>query len=235
MDSTIAAAGAPLTVCFEDEVLIPPEVGEHAAFRRWILSDARPERGRIDYLSGRIEVDMSPEELQTHGVPKGRLYGYIDGVVTGRNLGQLFVDSTLLSSTEAGLTCEPDVLFVSWEALRSGRVRYLPGPAKRPGRKMEVEGAADLAVEVVSDTSEGKDTRRLPPLYAAAGVRELWLADARGPQVQFRIFHLHEGAYREAPADAGGFRESRVLGRRLRLRREPGPVAETWVYFVDEA
>jgi Uma2 family endonuclease len=228
-------AAAPLTVCFEDEVLIPPEVGDHAAFRRWILSEARPERGRIDYLCGRIEVDMSPEEIQTHGVPKGRLHAYIDGVVTESNLGQTFVDSTLLTSTEAGLSCEPDVLFVSWEALQSGPVRYLPGPAKRPGRKMEVEGAADLAVEVVSDTSEGKDTRRLPPLYAAAGVRELWLADARGPQIEFRILHLHEGAYRQAPADANGFYKSRVLGRGLRLRREPGPVPETWVYFVDEA
>lgn len=225
---------SPLTVCFEDEVLIPPDVGDHAAFRRWILSGAVPERGRIDYLHGRIEVDMSPEEIQTHAVPKGRLYAYIDRVVTELGLGQVFVDSTLLTSPKAGLSCEPDVLFVSWDALRSGRVRYMPGPAKRPGRKMEVEGAADLAVEVVSDTSEGKDTHRLPPLYAAAGVSELWLVDARGQQIELRVLHLQEGSYRETPLDAKGFQSSRILGRSLRLRREPGPVPETFVYFVDE-
>ena len=39
-------------------------------FRRWARSDRFPERGRIDYLAGDLEVDMSPEDLYTHGTVK---------------------------------------------------------------------------------------------------------------------------------------------------------------------
>ncbi len=37
------------------------------------------------------------------------------------------------------------------------------------GRYVELEGAPDLVVEIVSDSSVAKDTQRLPPRYAAAG------------------------------------------------------------------
>lgn len=223
-----------VSVWIEDELLVPPGIDSLDAFRLWLYSEAFPERGRIDYLQGAIEVDMSPEELQTHAIPKVDLAFFINRVVREGNLGQVFVDRTRLGSDLADLNCEPDVLYVSWEALRSGRVRYLPGSPASPERLMEVHGGADLAVEVVSRGSVSKDTRRLPPLYAKAGVLELWLADARRAELRFQIFHLHEDAYVEALPDAEGYRLSRVLGRRLRLRRELGPVPATWIYTVED-
>ena len=99
---------------------------------------------------------------------------------------------------------------------------------------MEVEGAADLVVEVVSDSSVGKDRVRLPPLYARAGVLELWVADGRGAELTFQIFHPEGTVYQPAPADGDGFQRSRVLGRRIRLHREPWELPDTWRYFVDE-
>ena len=39
-------------------------------FRRWALSDDFPETGRIDFIEGRIEVDMAPEDLFCHGTLK---------------------------------------------------------------------------------------------------------------------------------------------------------------------
>jgi Uma2 family endonuclease len=224
-----------MTVRIEDALTIPPDVGDLAAFRRWALSDRFPGSGRIDYLQGVIEVDMSPEDLQTHGVPKSALAVYVGQVVSAGNLGQLYIDRARLSADPAGLSCEPDLLFVSWAALRDGRVRYKPASLRRPERKIEVEGAADLAVEVVSDSSVRKDTKRLPPLYAAAGVRELWIADARGARLKFQIFHLHKGKYRPAAAEARGFQRSEVLGRSIRLRRRRGPVPDTWIFTVQEA
>jgi Uma2 family endonuclease len=204
------------------------------SFRNWAESEDFPQSGRIDYLAGSIEVDMSPEDLQTHGTPKGEIHAYVHALVKRENLGQVFVDRTVLSSQAANLHCEPDILYVSLEALKAGRVRYRPSARKRD-HYTEVEGAADLAVEVVSDSSVGKDMQRLPPLYAQAGLRELWLVDARGEELRFEILHLHEGAYRPAPADKKGFRKSLVLGRRLRLRREPWELPGTWQYSVEEA
>jgi len=222
-------------VRLQDRVVIPAEAGEFSAFRCWTFSTDFPESGRIDYLQGTIEVDMSPEELQTHGSLKGRLYAYIDRVVTEANLGQVFVDSTRLSCPEVGLSCEPDVLFISLEALRSGRVRYVPLSTAQPQRLVEIEGGADLVVEVVSDSSVGKDTERLPPLYARAGVRELWIADGRRADLQFQIYHLRESQYRPAPVKGDGLQWSDVIGRWIRLRREGWELPGTWRYFVDEA
>lgn len=224
---------ARAAVRMEDGTVIPADVGDLEGFRRWARSPEFPERGRIDYLEGTLEVDMSPEELQSHGALKVKLVTWIQQVVEDEDLGQVFADRTRLSSPEAGLSCEPDVLFVSLRALQEGRVRYRPS---REGseRLIEVEGAATLAVEVVSDSSVEKDTRRLPPLYARAGLEELWIADARGPELRFQIHHLEGQGYVPAPLDAEGFQQSRVLSRRLRLRREPWLLPGTWRYRVDE-
>jgi Uma2 family endonuclease len=222
-------------------ILIPAEAATSLdAFRLWARSEEFPERGRIDYLQGTIEVDMTPERLESHGIPKTELVAYIHRIVKGSKAGRVFSDRARLSSPDGQLSCEPDVLFVSWESLESGRARYV-GPSPDDLDAVEIEGAADLAVEVVSKRSVGKDAKRLPPLYAKAGVRELWLVDARtlkrqtAPPPRFQVLHLHEGAYRTAAVDAEGFQESRVLGRRLRLRREPARLPDTWDHFVDEA
>jgi Uma2 family endonuclease len=53
----------------------------------------------------------------------------------------------------------------------------VPKAGAEPGRYIDVEGPPDLIVEIVSDTSVAKDTRRLPEAYFRAGVAEFWLAD----------------------------------------------------------
>lgn len=221
-------------VIIEEEIRIPDTARAFAGFRAWSLSDKFPESGRIDYLAGTIEVDMSPEHLQNHGAPKSKLCAYIFNVVEANNLGQVFVDCTRLVHPAVGLSCEPDIVFVSLDALRSGRARYV---ASKADKMMEVEGAATLVVEVVSDSSVQKDLKRLPLLYAKAGVEELWLVDARGTkgsELRFDILHLHGGNWRHAPVDPNRFQISRVLTRSLRFRREPWELPGTWQYFVDE-
>jgi Uma2 family endonuclease len=225
-----------LAVRFHDELLVVPAEAATGieAFRRWSVSSDFPERGRIDYLDGAIEVDMTPERLETHGNPKGKIHAAVLRIVEEENLGRVYVDRTRLYSGPAGLSCEPDVLFVSLQSLRRGRVRFVPAAAGTQDF-VEVEGAADLAVEVVSDGSVEKDTRLLPPLYAAAGVRELWLVDCRGEPIDFRILHLRAGRYVQARSDADGYRLSHVLGRRFRLRRQPWELPGTWLYHLDQA
>ncbi|MCZ6795154.1 MAG: hypothetical protein O7J95_16240 [Planctomycetota bacterium] len=55
---------------FEERLHIPLDVGSLDAFRRWALSDDFPEEGRIDFVASQIEVDMSREDLFTHGTVK---------------------------------------------------------------------------------------------------------------------------------------------------------------------
>ncbi len=78
---------------------------------------------------------------------------------------------------------------------------------------------SDLIVEIVSDASVRKDTERLPGLYHAAGVREFWLVDARGPDLVFRIHRPGASGYEPALASPDGFQYSAVLDRWYQLHR----------------
>jgi len=191
-------------------------------FRRWSHSEQFPERGRIDYLQGDIEVDMSPEDLDTHGTVKVAIASRLHALVAEQGRGYVYVDRARVVSPAAGLSVEPDVVVVLWESLDAGRIRKVPSTPPRPGRYVELEGAPDLVVEVVSNSSVGKDRKRLPALYARAGVPELWLVDARGDTPAFEVWSLKAGGYDQVAVDGpppDGWTSSSVLGCRFRLQR----------------
>jgi Uma2 family endonuclease len=207
----------------DDTVDIPDTACTLEGFRAWALSRDFPERGRIDYLAGSIEVDMSPEELRTHVLVKTAIGVTLHELVARRETGNVYIDGARVSSPAGRLSVEPDVVVVLWDSLDAERIREVPSP--RTGKYMELEGAPDLVVEVVSDSSIGKDLRRLPPLYAAAGIPELWLVDARGRKgIRFDIRTLEADGYRRVEPDEGGWTFSPQLGVRFRLRQlEPRP------------
>ncbi|MBN2217701.1 MAG: Uma2 family endonuclease [Pirellulales bacterium] len=205
------------TVLFDERVEIPLDIRSLTDFRRWALSEDFPEQGRIDFISGRIEVDMSPEDIFCHGVLKSELARVLTQHVKQNELGFLLIDATRVSSPEANLSCEPDIVFVSHEAIDSGRALLVPKAGGQPGRYVEIEGPVDLIVEIVSDTSVNKDTRRLPVAYFQAGVREFWLADARGKEPILVIHGPGPAGYEPVARDPDGFQPSTVLGRRFRL------------------
>jgi Uma2 family endonuclease len=205
------------SVIFEEQVEIPLTIHSLADFRRWTQSADFPQTGRIDYVLGRIEVDMSPEDLFCHGTLKGEIYAVLHQRIKRGSLGHLFIDSTRVSCPEADLSVEPDVVFVSHEAIDSDRVRLVPGAAQEPGRYVELEGPPDLIVEIVSDSSVAKDTRRLPEAYFKAGVREFWLADAREEPVVFRIHRPGQTGFEAVKPDSDGFQKSPVFGSAFHL------------------
>jgi Uma2 family endonuclease len=210
------------SIIIEEQIEIP-FVGSLADFRAWALSDGFPERGRIDYIGGRIEVDMSPEDIFCHGTLKTEIVAVLVRLVKEGGLGYLLSDRTRVSCPEADLSVEPDIVFVSEESLESGRVRLVPKGSGEEDRYVEVEGAADLIVEIVSDSSVTKDTHRLPAAYARAGVREFWLADARGKRLIFEIHDWTPAGYQAAQRDADGFQRSAVFGTAFRLTRHRNP------------
>jgi Uma2 family endonuclease len=217
----------------DDSIHIPPGVADLARFRAWAVSRSFPERGRIDFLAGDLEVDMSPEELHTHGLVKAEIAAALQLLVARRGLGEIYIDRARISSPEASLSVEPDIVVVFWETLDQGRLRKVPGARRKPGRVIEMEGAPDVVVEIVSDSSVRKDLVRLPPLYAVAGVPELWLVDAREEPVRFQIRSLGAGGYATVAPDAEGWTASPRLGRRFRLeRREIRP--GRWTYRLEQ-
>jgi len=219
-------------VIFEHELRIPTDAFTREGFEDWVASGSFPETGRIDFLAGDVEVEMSPEDLYTHGVVKTAVVLTLGDLIVRTDLGDVFTDRTRVTSRFAQLSAEPDAVVVFRETLQSGRVRLVPSVSREADRYLAIEGAPALVVEIVSDGSEKKDTERLPPLYARAGIPEMWLADARGVEIRFTIFTLDGGSYQAVPPDADGWTVSPRLSCSFRLvRRRLDPLP--WRYVLE--
>ena len=68
-----------------------------------------------------------------------------------------------------------------------------------------LNGAADLAVEIISDESVTRDRREKFAEYAKAGVSEYWIIDPRLGRYSFRAYALaDEDYFIEIPGDREG-------------------------------
>jgi Uma2 family endonuclease len=213
------------------DIEIPP-IHSLAEFQEWAESDSFPQRGRIDYIAGSIEVDMSPEDLYCHGTLTSEIHLVVASRVKQTRRGQTFFKQTRLYSPAGDLSAEPDILYVSFDSLRSGRVILRPRKSDAE-RFIAFEGAADLAIEVVSNSSVAKDTRRLPQLFYRANVAEFWMAVGRHENLIFHIFHRGRSQFERVPMDAEGYQQSAVLDGRYRLDRYRDEVGQ-WAYELKE-
>jgi Uma2 family endonuclease len=180
----------------EDRIDVPEEAFDLAGYRAWVKS-AGPEGVRTAYVNGNVLIESSPEALERHNKVKTAITAAIAACVQEHDLGEVYSDRTLVTNEAARLSAEPDLTFVSWGSFDGGRAR-LVAKAGYPDEYVELVGSPDLVVEIVSDTSVRKDKTLLREAYARAGVREYWLIDARGAQVEFALLRLDAGEWRES-------------------------------------
>jgi Uma2 family endonuclease len=212
-----------VTVVVEEKVRIPPDVTDLDSFSRWALSGKFPQRGHVSYLRGQIWVDVSMEELYSHNQVKGEINRALMQLVKSSKAGRYLPDGMLLRNAQADLSTEPDGMFVSYEALRSGRVLRTEG--KSPG-VFQLEGAPEMVLEVVSATSVEKDRVELRELYWKAGILEYWLVDARKAAPQFDLLRRASKGYVATRPKSGGWRHSVVFDRSFRLVQRPDPLGD---------
>lgn len=190
----------------------PAWIHDHESFRTWARSPDCPEKLRVAYYDNAIWVDPEMEQLFAHNQVKFRVGVTLAPVVEGSGL--YVPDGMLLSHSGVGLSTIPDGLFVSYEAFNSGRVRQIPGAR---GGCTELEGAPEMILEVVSDSSVQKDLIDMPPLYFAAGVREYWTIDVRADEPLFQLWRRGVAGFVQPRKAAGHWRKSDVFGRSFRL------------------
>lgn len=198
-------------ILIDNQIDIPPGIDTLDAFRRWTHSENFPEEGRINWIRGKLEIEMAADNIFWHSSPKSEISGSLYAPVKERDLGIIFVDRTRVVLPNVDLGCEPDLLFVSHESISTGRVRFIPTADKKPDSYLEVEGPPDMVLEVVSDSSVAKDTQRLFHDYYAGGVREYWLVDARGDELSFQIYTRGPDQFVPAETDDAGYQHSDVF------------------------
>jgi Uma2 family endonuclease len=171
------------------------------------------EQRREEWVEGEV-IPMSPASLEHQDLGMLlkvvlRLYAEHHG------LGKVLDAPFPMALREQGRAREPDILFVAREHLDRLAEKHLEGPA-------------DLAVEIVSPESLGRDRGDKFAEYEEAGVAEYWIIDPRRKQVEVYLLS-DDGLYHPLAPQADGALRSRVLpGFPLRpewLFRDPLPQA----------
>lgn len=123
---------------------------------------------KYELLEG--ELTMSPV-FATHGVVSARILILVGNHVEAHDLGEVY-DSSTGCRLSPKLLLSPDVAFVSKARLK----------ALRPAEGF-LQGAPDLAVEVLSPSDRMVEVHRKLDHYFAHGTRLAWLVNPRHEQI----------------------------------------------------
>ena len=196
------------------EIQIPNWVKDIDSFRRWTDGDDFPEQGNVWWLRGEVWADMSRQQIFGHLGVKNEIGFVLTGLVKSKKLGRFLPDGLLLTNFEADISGNPDGTFLSYDTLESGRARLIPG---KDGGFTEIQGSPDMVLEVISQSSVGKDTVTLREAYWEAGVREYWLVDAR-KDLTFEILRYTARGYVGVRAK-DGWLKSPVFKKSFQLKQ----------------
>ena len=208
-------------------IQIPASVTDFESFRLWCRSPDYPERGDVFWLNGVIWVSDEMEQAFTHNLIKTAITAVLTVLAQQLKTGHVFGDRMRLTNPDVGLSCEPDMMFISFASFSARRVRNIPAAS---GGAIEFEGSPDVVLEVASDSSESKDAD-LRELYFAAGVAEYWLVDARGAEPRFDILRRGPRGFVTTPRRNGRLR-SAVFGRTFQLLADTDPLGNP-VFTLD--
>ncbi len=205
-----------IIVDYGDQIDIPGWISDFGSFRRWFHSPEFPEKGTICFINNDIWVDLSMEELFSHNQVWFEISRVLGNLMKQTKYGLFVPEGMRYSHQESNLSTEPDGMVISNEAIDTGRVKFT---ASDKGEQTEVIGSPDIVIEVVSRSSEVKDTEWVMTAYFDADIQEYWLVDARDrDNLLFDIFKRGKKEF-AATRKQSGWVKSGVLGKTFRLVR----------------
>lgn len=209
---TIFASGS-------DQVIVPAWVKDYESFHRWMHSTAFPDEGKICFINGKVWVDLSMENYASHNIVREEIGRVLGNLMKETKFGRFVPAGMRYGNRETQLSTEPDGMVVSHEAVQTDRVRITGGES---GAKTEIVGSPEIAMELVSESSEVKDTEWAMSAYFDAGIQEYWVIDARDEDdIQFDIYKRGKKEF-TAVRKSGGWVKSAVLGKSFRLTQAEG-------------
>lgn len=202
------------------KIKIPEGLTTLDAFLDWIDSADLPEKLPIRFHEGEVWVDLM-EEMFSHSRIKSALGIALGDLIENGDLGMYVPDGMLLANEDAELATTPDAMFLSNASLDAKRVGFSAGKS-REAVATRVVGSPDIAIEIVSPSSEDVDTEWLMSAYHNAKIPEYWVIDARDEDhIRFDIFKRTKKEF-VAVRRQSGWVKSTVLGRSFRLVRTEG-------------
>ncbi len=149
-----------------------------------------------DWVDGNIILTSNMAASDRHQDLESFLSAILRCYVEENELGVIRTAPMIMKLTEKRGR-EPDLMFISKNNLERLKKNYL-------------DGAADLAIEIISPESRGRDRGDKFYEYESAGIKEYWLIDYERRQAEF--YNLDEqGIYQLSNADENNVFHSRVL------------------------
>ena len=145
-----------------------------------------PDDGKR-YELARGEVHLTPSPTTKHQIVLGRLYASLEAYLSKNPLGRLLI-APLDVRLSADTALQPDLLFIANANAAIIQEDY-------------IRGTPDLVVEILSPSTTAHDRATKSPLYAEAGVGEMWIIDPQAKTVE--ILKLQGSKYLVEAALAG--------------------------------
>lgn len=137
-----------------------------------------PDDGnRYEIFEG--ELIMTPAPNDAHQSAHSNLYIILGTYVKNHRLGKLYSAPFDVCFDEETVV-EPDILFVSKERL------HIIDDQK-------VNGAPDLVIEIIPESTESRDRGFKFKLYAREGVKEYWIVDPANKTIE--VYELKETGF----------------------------------------
>ncbi len=130
-----------------------------------------PEDKRYELLEG--ELLMTPSPIPYHQWISKNLLFELEKFVRERGAGKVFSAPCDVYLDQENVV-EPDILFISKER------RQIIG-------ERNVQGAPDLVIEILSDSTAYNDLVKKKKLYARFGVKEYWIVDPAEKTVEAHV------------------------------------------------
>jgi Uma2 family endonuclease len=128
-----------------------------------------PNNGRrYEIVEGDLIVTPAPRRLHQRIVT--RLTRFLSGFVEDHQLGEVYVSPF-------------DVVFSPFDVVEPDLV-YFSNARESVLTEMNAQGAPDLVVEVLSETTEKTDRTIKLKLYGKFGVQEYWIIDPDSPSAE---------------------------------------------------
>ncbi len=145
-----------------------------------------PDDGKR-YELVRGEVHLTPSPTTKHQIILARLHASLEGYISRTHPGRvLFAPLDVRLSPDTAL--QPDLIYVANANAAIIQEDY-------------IRGTPDLVVEILSPSTTAHDRATKSPLYAEAGVGEMWIIDPQAKTVE--ILKLQGNKYLVEAALAG--------------------------------
>ena len=141
-----------------------------------------PDDGkRYEVIRGELYMSAAPRPLHQRVIT--RLSFFLEGFLESSDVGTAFVAPIdVILPEKLGDPVQPDIVVIRRESLHIID-------------ELNIQGAPDLVVEVLSPSNPAHDRKLKYDLYAEAGVEEYWIIDPHNRSVEIHV--LQEGNFEQ--------------------------------------